>query len=435
MVNSLTASKLRVTSVERARLFVPFAKRMRTWNSINIPLVPYIEVVRVRTNDAGLIGYGESQRHEVPEGVSDEAIERVCGRHPAELMSNDSLGLSLQMALFDVVGKALEVPAHRLFGLPLVREASPVSWWDMDASPETLASEARDAAAAGYLAHKIKARPWLDVRRQVAAIRDATPPGYVVDIDWNGTLLSPGNAIPLLRELDGEPKMGLYESPVKQDDVYGMRRVRESVAHPLVEHFKEPLFPSLVQQDAVDGFVVAPSGVDNVIAQGASAFIRQALAAEAVNKSFFIQMIGTGLSTAFALHLSGVLKNAYWPMVTCMNAFVDDLITRPIEVARGEARVPDGPGLGVEVDEEAVDRYRVDGPTPEDPRRLVRVDLPGLGTRLYVDFKRTFREARTGGIVPPCNPGVTTEVIDDDGSAGFDHAWRRASEARYGVWE
>jgi L-alanine-DL-glutamate epimerase-like enolase superfamily enzyme len=429
MAKNLAVSKLRITGVERVRTVVPFADRMRTWNSINIPLVPHIEVLRARTNSEDLTGYGESQRHEAPGGVSEEAIERVCGRHPAELMGDDSLGLSLQMALFDVVGKALELPAHKLFALPQVRDASPVSWWNMDASPETLAAEARDAASAGYLAHKIKARPWLDVRRQVAAIQDATPPGYVVDIDWNGTLLSPANAIPLLRELDGETKIGLYESPIKQDDVIGMRRVRESVAHPLVEHFKESLFPPLVHADAVDGFVVSSD-------QGASRFIRDGLAAEAVNKSFFIQMIGTGISTAFALQLSAVLKNASWPMVTCMNAFSDDLITRPVEVVRGEAKVPDGPGLGVDVDEEAVERYRVGGSAPvAEPRRLVRVELPGLGTRLYVDFKRPFVESRTGGIVPPCEPGVSTDVVDDDGSAAFDHAWRKAFEARYGVWE
>ena len=50
----------------------------------------------------------------IPE-VSDASVERVLGQSPAELMNDDSLGAGLQMALFDVVGKILEVPVYQLF--------------------------------------------------------------------------------------------------------------------------------------------------------------------------------------------------------------------------------------------------------------------------------------------------------------------------------
>ena len=59
-------------------------------------------------------------------------------------MNDDSLGAGLQMALFDVVGKILETPVHQLIGMK-VRDWTPISWWCVDASPETWAAEAQDA--------------------------------------------------------------------------------------------------------------------------------------------------------------------------------------------------------------------------------------------------------------------------------------------------
>ena len=54
---------------------------------------------------------------------------------------DDSLGAGLQMAIYDVVGKALEVPLYRLLNLPRVREWCPISWWNIDMPPEAFAAE------------------------------------------------------------------------------------------------------------------------------------------------------------------------------------------------------------------------------------------------------------------------------------------------------
>ena len=74
--------------------------------------------------------------------VSDASVERVIGQSPAELMNDDSLGAGLQMALFDVVGKILEVPVYQLLDNQC-REAVPISWWCIDSSPEKLGSRSR----------------------------------------------------------------------------------------------------------------------------------------------------------------------------------------------------------------------------------------------------------------------------------------------------
>ena len=53
------------------------------------------------------------------------------------------------MALYDAVGKALDVPVYRLLNLPRVREWCPISWWSIDMPPETFAAEAQEAIKHG----------------------------------------------------------------------------------------------------------------------------------------------------------------------------------------------------------------------------------------------------------------------------------------------
>ena len=67
-----------------------------------------LELCRVET-DTGHVGWGETVIHYTWSRVTDQAVERVVGNSPAELMNDDSLGAGLQMALFDVVGKVLNV--------------------------------------------------------------------------------------------------------------------------------------------------------------------------------------------------------------------------------------------------------------------------------------------------------------------------------------
>ncbi|MCB0139112.1 MAG: hypothetical protein KDE50_04305, partial [Caldilineaceae bacterium] len=165
------------------------------------------------TTEDGTVGYGETLPHYTWGTVSDEAIARAQGRNPIELLGDDSLGAGLQMALYDVVGKALEVPVHRLFNLPKVRDWCPIAWWNTKMGPQDLASEAQDAVEQGYIFHKFKARPWICVYEQVEAISAVTPPYYRLDLDWNSMLLNVGTAAPVLQKLDTYERVSIYEGP------------------------------------------------------------------------------------------------------------------------------------------------------------------------------------------------------------------------------
>jgi L-alanine-DL-glutamate epimerase-like enolase superfamily enzyme len=413
------AGKLRITGVERIVVNVPFTPRCQEWNAREVWQWQISEVLRVTTDVPDITGYGETILHYTWSRVPDEAIERVRGRNPAEFLGNDSLGAGLQMAIHDIVGKALGVPVYRLFNLPRVREWCPISWWNIDMPPEAFAAEAQDALTHSYTSYKIKARPWWDIYEQVKSISAVTPPHFHLDLDWNQMLVNAGNAASVLVELDKNERVSIYESPILQRDVEGLRQLRSKTTRPIALHFGNPPFPTVVRQEACDGFVVG-GGVKSILHQAA-------LAAE-FDKPFWLQMVGTGLTTALSFHLGAVLPMAQWPSVNCLNNYADDLLVEPLQITGGYARVPEAPGLGVEVDQDALERYRMEPPYElPRPRLLLTVTWPSGMMRHYADIHQIWDEARWGSI-PAQERGVRMQVRRDDGSPEWAELYTRAQE-------
>ncbi len=410
-------TKLRIRDVERIVVDVPFTPRCQEWNAREVWQWRIAEVIRVTTNAPDLVGYGETILHYTWGRVPDAAIERVRGGNPADFLGDDSLGAGLQMALYDLVGKALGVPVYRLFNLPRVREWCPISWWNIDMPPEANAAEAQEALAQGYTSYKIKARPWWDLYAQVEAISAATPPHFRLDLDWNMMLLNHGNAAPVLAALDGYPRIAIYESPIMQHDVEGQRLLRQKTTRPIALHFGDPPFPAVVRDQVCDGFVVS-GGVASILRQGALA--------AAFEKPFWLQMVGTGLTTALSAHLGAVLPFAQWPSVNCLNNYADDLLAEPLAIQGGYVRVPDKPGLGVEVDEQALARYRMAPPYEHPrPRLLLSVVWPGGRVMHYATMRPQCWDDFLAGNQPVQEHGVSMEVHPDDGSPEWAELYER----------
>lgn len=411
---------LRIKEVERITLRVPFTPRVQKWNALLVWQWQIVEIIRVITDD-GTVGYGETLPHYTWGTVSEEAIERVKGSNPVECLGDDSLGAGLQMALYDVVGKALEVPVHRLLNLPKVRDWCRIAWWNTKTGPEDLAAEAKDAVAQGYIYHKFKARPWIDVYAQVEAVSEVTPPHYRLDIDWNGLLLNVGTAAPVLQKLDTYERISIYEGPIPQHDVEGLRELRRKVAHPVALHFGIPPFPTAVREAVCDGFVIG-GGVANALRSG--------MLAGEFEKPFWLQLVGVGLVTALSAHLGAVLPFAQWPTITCLNNYSDSLLVSPLTIRGGFLRVPDGPGLGVEVNEEALSRYQMNPPykMPE-PRHIVSVVWPGGRIMHFANVRHQCRPYFMQGNDPAQEPGVSLEIWDDDGTPEWADLYERVQRA------
>lgn len=453
---------LRVESVERMVVNVPFRDRVRPWNEILVGQFGVVEICRVTTNASDIVGYGETLLHYTWQTVSDASVARTIGRNPAELLGDDTLGAGLQMALFDAVGQALAVPMHRMLNLPLVREWCPISWWNTKAPPEVLAEEAQDALSEGYLALKFKARPWFDVFEQVQAMATVTPETFQLDPDWNGMLLDVASATDVLTRLDESDQIGIYETPIPLTepddgaDIAGYRLLRHRVRRPIAEHFNRRLFPHVIWSDAVDGFVVQDGGV--------SGFLRDAQLCAGANKDFFFQIVGTGITTAFALHLAAVATHARWPLVTATNTYAEQLVKTPVEIRGGFARVPDAPGLGINVDEDVLERLRMRplernaSTLPERsnvglgkpynpvldsslgspfrieyPRKLLSFSTGDGRVRHYAGIQQLWADSLRNGTMPRQAVGARLAVRDDDGSAEFDDLYARAAAGP--IWE
>lgn len=376
---------------------------------------------RAQTHDEGLVLYrivlsDGSIGH--GDGAGRARIDQdLIGRNPWEMWLDDSIGFGPQIALLDALGHATSTPAHALLGQQ-VRQRCPLSWWDIDMPPEDWVKEAEASLQRGYTTFKMKARPWRDIHDQVATVGKVVPDDYRFDIDFNGFLLTSARAEEELSKLDDVLHAGMYESPFYlYKDLTGARILRERVRKPIVEHFRD----EVLHEHASDGFVIG--GTINSMRH-------QASMAAGFNKPFWLQLVGAGPTTAFALHFGSVLSHAQLPYITCHELFESDLLTNHIEIIDGYGTIPEGPGLGVEVDPAAIERYRVDPqePTPKQRyrqlKRILHVRWPspsGQRSWSFTDEGR-YQAAFYAGSLPGFQQGVHLDVEEDDGSASFSTA-------------
>ncbi len=416
-VLSKAVTGAKVTEVERILLVVPIVERVRLeMERTAIHNWSEVEIIRVVT-DAGVVGYGETIQNYTWGRV--QSTERVIGQSPFSLMWDDSLGAGLQMALFDAAGKLAGVPAYQLLGAK-VRDWCPVSFWDHDMSPEKYEAEAKEAVKLGFTSMKIKARPWFDVYETIERMSAATPDYFSIDADWNDFLIHVSTAVPVLRKLEEAfPKIKVFEGPIRADDVAGNKLLRSQIRTATAHHFGSVPGRTAIIEGYCDGFVIG-GGVQRVVENGHSSAM--------ANMPFFLQMVGTGLTASMALHLGAVLSHAQWPAITCHELYSHSLLTERIDVLGGYARVPEAPGLGVEVDEAALAKYRVEKADHTLPKRLVRYSRPN-GVNVYFgdDWPSVMkmRAYFSKGNQPAFERGVTTTLVDDDGSPAFAELYRK----------
>ncbi len=408
----------KVTNVERFILHVPFVDRVRReMERAGVHSWSELEITRVET-DGGIVGWGETIQNYTWGRVQDH--ERVVGKPPAETMWDDSLGAGLQMALFDAAGKLAGVPVYRLLGTKC-RDWCAISFWDHDMSPEKYEIEAITAVELGYTCIKIKTRPWFDVRETIRRISEATPDHFRIDADWNAFLNNASNAVPLLRELEQTfPKIKIFEDPIPRNDASGNHFLRSQIQSAIAHHYGTIGAREGVEMGGVcDGWVLG-GGVSQIMRQGATA--------ASLNMPFFLQMVGAAPTTTLSLHLSAVLTHAQWPTITCHELYEHSLLTERMPVVGGHARVPEGPGLGIELDRDALEHYRVEKADHSLPRRLVKVIRPG-GVNIYFANSGQKWTFYGKGNQPVDDWGCQTELLDDDGSAEFADMHKRASQS------
>jgi len=366
-------------------------------------------VFRVRA-DNGLAGYGDLRCAPPPPST----VEPLIGRDPFDFVNN-TLNAGLGGALYDAMGKHLGVPAHKLMGQK-VRNAVSVGAWTAQSSPEDFADEVERAAAEGYRICKMHTAPFYDVVEQTRRAGEVAPAGFRLHYDFNGNRTL-ATALPLIRELETHPVVGFIEDPFPKSDLDGWRRLREQTRLPLIFHVGID-HPGLqeVAAGVADVFMFSGMPIGDTLISG--------FACARANTQMFLQLTGGTLTKALALHMAAVLPTATGHSIHLDDQYLDDVTRGRIPVVEGASSVPEGPGLGVEVDEEALEELAARAPSvpTEPPRHIGILHLPD-GQRLYTEATPSVQS------ITGCEEGavgsIGLELREDDGSEEFDELYQR----------
>ncbi len=412
----ISEKRFRVEDIRRRTVKVPYRPLPRKAMDRELPHWRYSEVFQVELA-SGEVGIGETLLYYTWGVTDDQDVARARGANAADLMWDDSLGAGLQMALFDAVSRTMGVPLHRLLGNQ-VHDKTPLSWWNIDMPPADMRDECATAYRNGYLSYKTKGRPWFDLWEQVAQATTVVPPEFKIDMDYNDTLLDAERAIPILKELEQYPQIDIYETPIPQGDIAGNRAIREATRVHIAHHYGNPAPKTAISEGICDGFVVG-GGARRVMESGAVCAM--------ADMPFWLQLVGTGITAAYSLHFGAVLSHSRWPAVNCHQLYTHGLLSREIKVVDGFAAVPDTPGLGYELDEDAMDRFQVEKPASRpEPERLLETTWPD-GRKMYIASNGQVNFILSKGAqgqLPFYERGVDTRLLPNDGSP----AWRKLYE-------
>ena len=301
--------------------------------------------------DEGLVGIGDALANVENSLGSVERVEailkKMVGRSPWEFLLDDSIGGAL-IAVYDLVGQAAGLPVARLFS-PKPRKRIVQTWWSQCLPPEVMASEAKLGVERGYKVHKVKARPFEDVIEQAEAITAVVPSDYRIWVDSNWTFGSVARAEYFIEKLSNFQQYFALESPMHRANIASYRQLRPQARLKIAEHIPADPMP-FIREGLLDALVVGgPLGKTTV---------QRALMAEVTGVPLWIEhSILTGISQVFQAHQTAAFPGIEYAISIC-HVIQDDLMKEPFEMKNGRYTVPATPGLGVHLDDDAVEKYR-----------------------------------------------------------------------------
>jgi L-alanine-DL-glutamate epimerase-like enolase superfamily enzyme len=259
---------------------------------------------------------------------------------------------AIDLALWDIKGKALGVPVYELLG-GRVREGIGLMAMVRHADPAAMARETDDLLRTPYPALKVKIG--MGVAADIAryrAVREAAGERATIQVDGNGGY-SLGEAITALGAMERLGGLGMIEQPVS--------RLGDLAA--LARRFAAPV----MADESFDG----PDALLEIARRGAAqaAFLKipkQGGITGALHAAQIAEAAGIDLSVAVyadvlaaaAAHVAAALPAITWPSFVARLS--DSVLTAPLVPAGTLLSVPHGPGLGVTLDREKVRRYTVE---------------------------------------------------------------------------
>jgi muconate cycloisomerase len=263
----------------------------------------------------------------------------------------------IEMALWDIVGKALKTPVYNLLG-GKVRDRVPLSYSVPFGKPDQMAEYATERVRAGHRTIKVKVGsddPVGDIEG-VRAVRQAIGPGIKLRVDGNMGWPTARHAIRMIRAME-QWNLELVEQPLPAHDLDGMAEVRRSINVPLMadESVRSP-------RSAMDVIRRGAADIGNVYVTEAGGLLNASRIFAMFEAAGLPCMIGSmpefGIGTAAQIHLGVAMTNLGPDSDTCGVLYhAEDLLTKPLHIENGYAYPPEGPGLGVEIDMSVLERW------------------------------------------------------------------------------
>ena len=323
--------------------------------------------------DAGITGVGEicsvfTRRGQIlcadvdhvlaPALVGEDPfrIRHLVAKMDQALHGSETAKAGLEMALFDIVGKALDTPVYNLLG-GLVRDRIPLSFSIPFGTPEEMASFGAERVAEGFRTVKVKVGQSRE--RDVEAVRQvraAVGPEKRVRVDANMAWPTAKEAVITIKAMEPyDPE--LIEQPLPPGDIDAMAFVRDHVDVPIMadESVWTPRDAmALIRRNAID--------VVNVYVTESGGLLNASKTFDMCEAASIPCMIGSmpelGIGTAAQIHLGLAMTNLAYDSDCCGAIYhEEDLLTEALAIKDGYAYPPSGPGLGVEVDMAVVERW------------------------------------------------------------------------------
>ena len=337
-------------------------------------------LVRVEADNA-VVGWGEAASAPTMTGETVESMMAAVAylaaaveERPAEdiagtvaamatrMYANQAAKAAIEMALHDLVGRATGRPAHALLG---GKQRSRMAILGVISTGE-LASDLREAErkkADGYSAFKIKVgidKPLIDGERtrrvceilgREALISSDANQGWSVD-----------EAVQYVRAV-ADAGLDFFEQPVHADDIDGMAAVAAAAADIAIGADESIHSLADIRRHHERG---AARGVSlKTIKLGGMRAVMEAgrlCDRLGLNVNVSAKTGESSIACAAATHIAAALPQIAWGLTLSNEGLSDDATARPIRIERGHVEVSDRPGLGIDVDEDRVRRYRRDVP-------------------------------------------------------------------------
>lgn len=332
-------------------------------------------LARIETSD-GVIGWGESasaptMTGETPgsmvaairylacklEGMPADDIAAAMHRAGQYLYGNNSAKAAIEMALWDALGQAKGKPVYELLG-GAKRQRVPALRLIGTGSTEGDIAETQKRLAEGYVAIKIKvgvASPEADAERARAICETIRDDKVLVCTDANQAW-TPDEAIRFVRGIAGT-RIEFFEQPVAGHDVAGMARV--AAAGRVKIGVDEGLHAIEDLQRHHDLKAAEGCSLKTIKLGGMRPVYDAAQLCDRLGMKVNLacKIAEAGVASAGLMHLAAAIPAVDWGVSLSSPYLADDIVADPIRLEGGWLNVPQGPGLGIRIDEAKLRRY------------------------------------------------------------------------------